>query len=1107
MNPTTCFSRPEQSRIRWSRWRRTGRSRLPLVSRRCVAAILFFSVATILCPLLRAAAPAEDAARRILDAADASGGLVIHLGCGDGRLTAALRADESYLVHGLDRSQGNVAEARDYIQSKGLHGPVSVARLSGDKLPYVDNLAKTIVADASCEISGEEIRRVLSPLGVALIERSDGQWDRITAKWPEGIDEWTHYLYDSSNNAVAADTRVGPPRHVQWTGGPAWTRNHHKLNSLSAAVTAGGRLFYIFDEATASDMRVPGKWSVICRDAFSGVKLWQKPLKSWAAARNIRFRSGPPQLPRLMVASGDCLYLPLGLNEPVSALDAATGEVLKTFQQTERAEEILIRGDNLVVVKGSPVVEHAFNHGQYKQQYAHPNTKMVTVVVDTNSGEQLWTSDAAPNIQPLTLAADEENVYYQAGEGVVCRDLKSGRIAWNYGDTEKKRGRKKVSFGVHTLVVADDVVLCNLAGTVHAISTDKGEKLWEQEADQVGFHEPLDIFVIDGLVWLGCNRPDSGSRPAPPAVDDFNTGLDLHSGTPKMKNSILAELQTVGHHHRCYREKATTRYIIAAKRGVEMMDLKGSNHSRNNWVRSSCQYGVLPANGLMYNAPHSCGCYMESKLRGFWATSADRDAVDPRPDNERLTKGPAYGTIKAFQSRPAECWPTYRHDALRTGVAETTVPQELETSWSTELGGVLTQPVVAGGKVILSAVDEDTVYALDEDTGEVAWTFACGGTVDSPPTIRGDAVLFGSADGRVYCLRLRDGQPAWTFLAAPADLRCGGHDRLESVWPAHGSVLVLDGIAYCSAGRSTWLDGGISLYGLDPATGEIRCQTRFDTPHPEYGKGKEKAGSQYRKQYDQNSTDYKTFLQSDQSDAFSMAGGTVSDVLVSDGENIFLHHVAFDNTLKRRERMFRHLFSTSSLLDDKENHRSHWVLGTGDFSRVPVAYSWIVNSGGGRRRGLGIAVPYGVILTYGQTGVWGVHRKGRADGRYVLFERENKALSQEDESLPDFRDLGKDEGPYPYRWRRNLSARPRAVVKSDARLFLATMPTEIPSDDPHAAYEGRLGGAIAVFDAGDGEELARIKLNAPVVWDGMAAANGKLFAATSDGKLLCFAGQ
>ena len=84
-------------------------------------------------------------------------------------------------------------------------------------------------------------------------------------------------------------------------------------------------------------------------------------------------------------------------------------------------------------------------------------------------------------------------------------------------------------------------------------------------------------------------------------------------------------------------------------------------------------------------------------------------------------------------------------------------------------------------------------------------------------------------------------------------------------------------------------------------------------------------------------------LAPDRSDSFSMAGGTLSDVLVSDGTNVYLHQVKFNAKLERQGYMSRHLFSTSSLLDDAENHRSHWVLGTGDFSRVPVAYSWIVD--------------------------------------------------------------------------------------------------------------------------------------------------------------------
>jgi len=52
---------------------------------------------------------------QILETTGIKGGLVIHLGCSDGRLTAALRANDSYLVHGLDTDVANVARARDCL--------------------------------------------------------------------------------------------------------------------------------------------------------------------------------------------------------------------------------------------------------------------------------------------------------------------------------------------------------------------------------------------------------------------------------------------------------------------------------------------------------------------------------------------------------------------------------------------------------------------------------------------------------------------------------------------------------------------------------------------------------------------------------------------------------------------------------------------------------------------------------------------------------------------------------------------------------------------------------------------------------------------------------
>ena len=61
--------------------------------------------------------------------------------------------------------------------------------------------------------------RVLAPGGVAMVKRGD-RWEKKVKPWPKEIDEWPHYLHGADGNAVAQDSVVGPPRHMQWTCGP-----------------------------------------------------------------------------------------------------------------------------------------------------------------------------------------------------------------------------------------------------------------------------------------------------------------------------------------------------------------------------------------------------------------------------------------------------------------------------------------------------------------------------------------------------------------------------------------------------------------------------------------------------------------------------------------------------------------------------------------------------------------------------------------------------------------------------------------------------------------------------------------------------------------------
>ncbi len=52
----------------------------------------------------------------VLKEAGVTGGLVVHLGCGGGEMTAQLRTSDAFTVHGLDRDPANGHRARRLIQ-------------------------------------------------------------------------------------------------------------------------------------------------------------------------------------------------------------------------------------------------------------------------------------------------------------------------------------------------------------------------------------------------------------------------------------------------------------------------------------------------------------------------------------------------------------------------------------------------------------------------------------------------------------------------------------------------------------------------------------------------------------------------------------------------------------------------------------------------------------------------------------------------------------------------------------------------------------------------------------------------------------------------------
>jgi len=913
--------------------------------------------------------PEREQARQILEEAGLSGGLVVHLGCGDGRVTAALRAGDGFLVHGLDVDPKNVEAARRRLRSLGAYGDVSVDRFDGRRLPYIDNLVNLVVAEELGSVPMEEVMRVLCPKGAVVVKRGE-RWTRTVKPRPAEIDEWTHYLHDASNNAVANDSVVAPPRRMQWSGSPRYARHHDRMSSVNAAVSAGGRVFYIFDEASPASILLPPQWTLIARDAFNGTILWKRPLGNWFT-HLWPLKSGPAQLPRRLVADDDRVFVTLSLDAPLTALEAATGKTIETYEGTRAAEEVVYR-DGVLFVLANTAAEKPDYDGRlrfakgYGEKFWDEAPRQL-LAVRAEGGQVLWKRES--RVLPGTLAADAERVVFHDGRSVVCLDRHTGEPRWR--SEPVGRGEEIRSFYLPTLVLYEKVVLFSggetaslqtgswyTSGedTLTALSAETGEVLWTAYHPPSGYRSPEDLLVADGLVW-------SGETTSGRAVGVF-TGRDPYTG--EVKREFPPDVDVYWFHHRCYRSKATDNYLLVSRTGTEFVDVREQRWIVNHWFRGACLYGVMPANGLVYTPQHPCACYLETKLYGFNALAPESPARRiPRrvPPEQRFERGPAYAEVVAQGTNADEAspgdWPTYRRDGGRSGATAAPVPAELKEAWQTELGGRLSSVVVAGGRLFVASIDAHTVHALDAATGEPLWSYTAGGRVDSPPTIYRGLALFGSADGFVYAVRASDGALAWRFRAAPVDERLTSFEQVESVWPVHGSVLVENGVAYCVAGRSMFLDGGLRLLRLDPLRGRLLSETLLDDRDPATGKDLHA---------------YVSWL--------NMPVG-LPDVLSSDGRLVYMRSQPFDLDGRRlpieampagsdadrgaspaTQRADRaHLFSPTGFLDDTWWHRTYWMYGSTFVSGWCGYYL------------AGQVAPAGRILVFDDAKVYGFGRK------------------------------------------------------------------------------------------------------------------------------------
>jgi len=1032
------------------------------------------------------------------------GNLVACVDCPDIGLPVSLAGDGKRLVQCLYSDAQTMQGHQKLLKAHPAYGRLSVRRLIDGQLPYINNLVNGLVVYATENgPSTDEMLRVLAPFGTAYvvfpsdekakafeaslkqesavgIERPFSSCVQFSKPYPKDRDEWTHWMHAADNNPVAQDTVVDVPRNLQWVQSPTWMTSHNLNPGVSAMVTSGGRLFSIMNEAPPGIGTLQGQWTLTARDAFNGLVLWKQPIKEWGwkqwseQEETIMMRFVTPfQVMRRLVAVGDRVFVTPGFSSPVQMLDAATGKELRTFQGTEKTFEILYDNGTLLLA-----VNHAIGADTLL-----PDVSVLAVNPDT--GATLWRTDGfrgaswrlnsrAYKLANAFMTAGSGRVYLIDRDDVVCLDRKDGREMWRTPRPEKeqqwtdadvqtlgRRGERSVNLPVLradqylpnncTLVYSDGVVLLSelkdepatfktfTSKAAHVVAMDaaSGDILWRFEGVTFAHCTPPDLFVNEGLVWALDGRSKS------------YVGLDLMSGKKQKAHDVKDVFWERGH-HKCFRNKATARMIFSARIKVETIGFADGAVSKHGWIKGYCDYGLMPANGMVYFPPHNCSCNNEALLKGFRALTAESHPVPNAVAS--LQPGPAYGRLKAEtpnMERDSD-WPMYRHDPARTGTGAASISARPTKAWETSLGGRLSQAIAVGERVYVASKDSHTVYCLSRKTGDVAWRFMASGRIDSSPTYSSGRIVVGSRDGHVYCLEAKTGARIWTFRAAPNDVQLLARDQLESNWPVHGSVVVSEAKVYALAGRSPHLNGGMYLYALDLPTGNVLQQARM---LPD--------------------------LESDE----EIENSVKSDLIVAVGDKMHIRGAQFDAddikeiSYKGVDARFR---ATGSFLDDNWFNTSVWQSGSIQAQSLAHTRTDV----------------YGV-LAHSQFGQSAGHDVFRPAGKgYRLFRR---SLSQPDK----LKRRRTEERPKDI-WSVQIPLRAQSLLVSGDRLYLAGARDQVEQADPWGHIEGRLGGLLVVHDTTDGRKLSEQAISSAPVFDGLSACGDNLFLVDVDGRVICY---
>ena len=753
-------------------------------------------------------------------------GMCVDVRCGSGNVLSRLVSRTGFLVHGVDPDDANVDRARTLLLATGQYGRrVSVERCPTGTLPQPDYCANLVVngdggARGLDDIPWREIYRILAPeRGLAWIgmDAAARRSHRVT---PGMLKARLEKAGIASFEIVDRDglwVKIHRPRPegvADWTHDRRCTPDNNPCSQDDLARAPFQTLwvgrpfrFTKFGLVLASHGRYFLRHGGIPDRGMGGRghKTRHELVQAFDGYNGTLLWEHRLEKKKGtgFVATRDVV---LALTGPdlLVALHPETGQVLWKKAAADMAQGmggvISYAADGGVAVVG--VVEDV----KPDQKKAPPMNQLVGLCVE--NGHVLWTYPSGVRQIVLGLGL----VAFCDGRHIRALHIKTGKEAWSHEAPKAKR------------LLLHQGRLYTERDRIYAFET--GEVLRERGLGRFG--------TIAGGRRLTIHRNTftwtdllTGERVAHQGVrqdyDPFNPKCGIPNGT---------------FYSRCIPTKFSKHCLFSSASGTVVRDLDSGAFFPMEAFRSNCRTGVIAANGLAYNSATGCRCTLavQGSVGLLPVTSSRYEAeADATP---QLEKGPAYShRFPGPGAAEGDTWPAFRHDSARGNVTRATLGFPLEKQWVVSVAPGVTPPAVAGGMVFVGARDH-AVYALNAQTGAVAWRYVTGGEIAVTPTYRAGRVYAGSQDGWVYCLRADTGALVWRFRGGPFERKAIIFGRMESVWPVASGVLVDNGVAYFCAGRCNF--DRVFVYALNAATGAVlwrndRIGKAVDVTGPETG--------------------------------------------------------------------------------------------------------------------------------------------------------------------------------------------------------------------------------------------------------------------------------